>query len=173
MPNHKNREHLKKDFDQAYETHSDALFRYAFYKVSDKEKALDIVQDTFVRFWEYLAADGEVLNTKSFLYRIATNAIIDYYRKKKEVSLDDMADIGFDPIDHDGHHRILRSADSKLALELVHKLDEEARAIILMKYVDDLTVKEIAEIFEQRENTISVRLHRALKDLQDLFENND
>lgn len=171
MPNDKKREHLKRDFNKAYEDHSDALFRYSFYKVSDKEKALDIVQDTFVRFWEFIAADGEVLNTKSFLYRIATNAIIDYYRKKKEVSLDDMSDFGFNPEDDDAHHKVLRTPDSKLALELVQKLEEQAQVIVLMRYVENLTVKEIAEALDERENTISVRLHRAIKDLQDLFEN--
>lgn len=173
MPNDQKRQHLKKSFDQAYEEHSDALYRYAFFKVSDKEKALDIVQDTFVRFWEYIAADGEVLNTKSFLYRIATNAIIDHYRKKKEVSLDDMADFGFDPTDYDSHHKIVRGPDSLLALELVKKLDAESRGLIMMRYVENLTVKEIAEIVDQRENTISVKLHRAIKNLQDLFENHD
>lgn len=178
MQNHKNRENLKKEFDSAYETHSDALFRYAFYKVSDREKAMDIVQDTFVRYWEYIAANGEVATLKPFLYRIASNAIIDHYRKKKEVSLDAMVkfdddEIGYDPEDLDSHHAVLRGPDSKLALALVQKLDEISRDIVLMRYVDGLSVKEIAEILDERENTISVKIHRAIKDLQDLFENND
>ncbi len=174
MQNHKNRENLKKEFDAAYDLHADALFRYSFYKISDREKAKDIVQDTFVRYWEYIAANGEVDKVKPFLYRIASNAIIDHYRKKKEISLDDMADdFGFDPADSDSHLSVLRGPDSKLAMSLVEKLEGVSRDIILMRYVDGLSVKEIAEILEERENTISVKIHRALKDLQDLFEKND
>jgi RNA polymerase sigma-70 factor, ECF subfamily len=174
MQNQQKSEDLRKTFDQAYEEHSEALFRYSFYKTSDREKAKDIVQDTFVRYWEYVVAGGEVLRIKPFLYRIASNAIIDHYRKKKELSLDDMErDFGFDPEDFDSHHKVIRGPDSQIALALVKKLDPQSRDMVLMRYVDDLTVKEIAEILDERENTISVRLHRALKELQDLFENND
>ncbi|HEY1036960.1 MAG TPA: RNA polymerase sigma factor [Candidatus Paceibacterota bacterium] len=173
MQNRKQYENLKKDFHQTYQEHSDALFRYSFYKLSDREKAKDVVQDTFVRYWEYVATDGKVDSPKAFLFRIATNAIIDHYRKKKEVSLDSLADEGFEPADLDTQHRLVRSVDSQTALALVHKLEERTRDIVLMRYVDELTVKEIAEILDERENTISVKLHRAHKELLDLFENND
>ncbi len=173
MPNRKQYESLKKDFHMAYQEHADALFRYSFYKLSDREKAKDVVQDTFVRYWEYVATDGKVDNVKAFLFRITTNAIIDHYRKKKDISLDSLAEEGFDPADHDTQHRLVRSVDSQTALALVQKLDAPIRDIVLMKYVDGLSVKEIAEILEERENTVSVKLHRAHKDLQELFENNN
>lgn len=164
---------LKSYFHSIYEEYADILFRYAYFKLSDREKAKDIVQDTFVRFWEFIAADGVVEKVKPFLYRIATNAIIDQYRKHKDLSLDGLAEGGFDPADHEGHKKMLHSADGALALELLNKIDSEDREIMLMRYVEGLSVKEIAEIVGDRENTISVKIHRALKDLQDLFEKND
>lgn len=170
MPNQKHNENLKKDFHEAYKLHADALFRFSFFKLSDREKAKDIVQDTFVRYWEYVAADGQVENIKAFLYRIANNAIIDNYRKKKEISLDILQDDGFDPADTENHHRMIRSLDSKRALELVNKLNPKEREVILLRYVEGLSVKEIAEVLEDRENTISVKIHRALKELQEMFE---
>jgi RNA polymerase sigma-70 factor, ECF subfamily len=173
MPNRKHITELKKDFHEAYELHADALFRFSYYKLSDREKAKDIVQDTFVRFWEYVAADGHVENVKAFLYRIANNAIIDNYRKKKELSLDLLEDDGFDPADQDSHHKMARSLDSQTALRLVNELSEIDRTIILMRYVDGLSVKEISEVIDERENTISVKIHRALKQLQELFEKSE
>ncbi len=170
MPNQKHNENLKKDFHEAYKLHADALFRFSFFKLSDREKAKDIVQDTFVRYWEYVAADGQVENVKAFLYRIANNAIIDNYRKKKEISLDILQDDGFDPADTENHRRMIRSLDSKRALELVNKLNPKEREVILLRYVEGLSVKEIAEVLEDRENTISVKIHRALKELQEMFE---
>lgn len=170
MPNQKHTEHLKHEFHEAYELHADSLFRFSYFKLSDREKAKDIVQDTFVRYWEYIAADGKVENVKAFLYRIANNAIIDTYRKKKEISLDVLEEDGFEPADADSHHQMTRNIDSKRALYLVNKLGEKERWIILMRYVEGLSVKEIAEVLDERENTISVKIHRALKELQELFE---
>lgn len=164
---------LKKQFQGTYDEHADALFRFAFYKLSDREKAKDIVQDAFVKFWEYLRADGEVSNPKALLFRIASNAIIDNYRKHKEVSLDILAEDGFDPGDQNAAERIMERADGSLALTLLNQLDEPLRHLLLLRYVDGLSVKEIAEITDERENTVSVRIHRALKELRDMFEKND
>lgn len=164
---------LKKKFVGTYEEHADALFRFAYYKLSDREKAKDIVQDAFVKFWEYLRADGEVTNPKALLFRIASNAIIDNYRKHKEISLDVLAEDGFDPGDTAEVERTVEIADGSLALGLLNKLDEPLRHLLMLRYVDGLSVKEIAEITEERENTVSVRIHRALKELKDMFEHND
>jgi len=171
MPNRNNQAaHLKKEFLEAYEAHADALFRYSLSKLSDRDKAKDVVQDTFVRYWEYTAINGQVNNIKAFLYRVASNAIVDNYRKRKEISLDLLAEDGFDPMDIDTHEKMARSLDSKRSLELVNALDEKGREVILLRYVEGLSVKEIAEVLDERENTISVKIHRALKELQSLFE---
>jgi RNA polymerase sigma-70 factor (ECF subfamily) len=63
-----------------------------------------------------------------------------------------------------------RSIDSKSALQLINSLEEKDRWIIVMRYVEGLSVKEIAEVLDERENTISVKIHRALKELQRMFE---
>lgn len=175
MQNNKKHQKLKNDFHKVYHEHADSLFRFSYYRLSDREKAKDVVQDTFVRYWEYVAVgtNDEVKNVKSFLYRIAVNAITDQYRKRKSVSLDVLSEDGFDPADSEIHHKILRSVDSQFALELVMKLEESIRDIVLMRYVDELSVKEISEILDERENTIAVKLHRAVKELQKLFENNE
>ena len=173
MSNRNQNTELMNEFKNAYEAYSDALFRYSLFKLSDREKAKDVVQDTFVRYWEYLAADGKVDNTKAFLYRIASNAIVDNYRKRKEISLDVLAEDGFDPADIESHQQMARSLDSKHALDLVNSLDDKSRDIMLLRYVEGLSVKEIAEVLDERENTISVKIHRALKDLQTLFETHE
>jgi RNA polymerase sigma-70 factor (ECF subfamily) len=176
MPTRKHKADLKIEFQSAYDTHADALFRYALFKLSDREKAKDVVQDTFVRFWEYIAADGQVDNKKAFLYRIASNAIIDNYRKRKEISLDVLREEGVYPvstIDTETERKIVEHLDTKRALELVNELDGKGQEVILLRYVEGLSVKEIAEVLEERENTISVKLHRAMKELQTLFEKHE
>lgn len=161
---------LKAYFHSTYEEYADSLFRYSYFKLSDREKAKDIVQDTFIKFWEYLAADGEVQNVKAFLYKIATNSIIDHYRKHKSLSLDSLAEDGFDPADTEGYKKLLTDIDGKMAIELLNRVDPDDRDIMLMRYVEGLSVKEIADIIGDRENTVSVKIHRVLKELQVLFE---
>ncbi len=162
---------LKIRFKETYDAHADALFRFAFYKLSDREKAKDVVQDTFVKVWEYMAADGEIGNMKALLYKIATNAIIDNYRKKKEMSLDSLLEDGFDPNDqaHSGNS-IIDESEADLVIKAIHGLEDEDRTLLLMRYIDGLSVKEIALATGQRENTVSVRIHRALKTLKDVLK---
>ncbi len=159
-------------FKEAYDEHADALFRFAFYKLSDREKAKDVVQDTFVKVWEYMASDGEeIVNIKALLYRIATNAIIDNYRKKKELSLDYFMDEGFLPDElHHSSISIMDEAEADMVIKAIHNLEEDDRALMLMRYIDGLSVKEIAEATGQRENTVSVRIHRAIKTLKDVLK---
>ncbi|MBX9765248.1 RNA polymerase sigma factor, partial [Patescibacteria group bacterium] len=78
----------EEEFLAAYNTHSDALFRHAFFRLSDRERALDLTQDTFIKAWDYVRGGGDVRSPKSFLFRILNNLIIDEYRRSKSESLD-------------------------------------------------------------------------------------
>jgi len=162
-------ENLKENFSKAYDDFSDAIFRYCHYQTSDREKALDLTADTFTKTWEYLANGKEIDNLRAFLYRVANNLIIDYRRKKKESSLDVLQEQGFDIATED-ENKIHESAfDNKLALEAVQKLDENYRDVLIMRYVDDLSIKEIAKILGEKENNVSVRIHRAMDKLKGIL----
>ncbi|HRH26265.1 MAG TPA: RNA polymerase sigma factor [Candidatus Paceibacterota bacterium] len=152
--------------ERAYEEHADALLRFCLLKVRNREKAVDIVQDAFVKTLQYMQAGNEVLSVKSFLYKTAHNLVIDDYRRKHSDSLDDMSDQGFD-IASDGHEGLpLLSVDSEKALRAVHDLDEKYKDIVLMRFIDDLSPKEISELTGLSENVVSVRIHRALEKLR-------
>jgi len=80
----------KNDFTSAYEEFADAIFRHCYFRVSDREKAKDIMQEVFVRTWNYVVEGNEINELKSFLYRTAHNLIIDEYRaRKNDASLED------------------------------------------------------------------------------------
>lgn len=160
----------KTRFSAIYEEHADAVFRFASYKLSDREKAKDIVQESFVKLWEYMSSDETVDNPKALLFRIASNSIVDHYRKHKDISLDILSADGFDPADHSQAERMVDQSEGKIALALLNKMEAPLRDLLLLRYVDGLSVKEIAEVQKERENTISVRLHRAMKELRELFE---
>ncbi|MBI2010808.1 MAG: RNA polymerase sigma factor [Candidatus Colwellbacteria bacterium] len=158
----------REKFLEAYDAWADAIFRHCYFRVSDKELAKDLVQETYSRAWAYLADGGVVENFRAFLYRIANNLIIDNSRKKKALSLDALMDEGFAPAANPTNSEAAIMGHD--ALRLVRSLDEKYREVIIMRYIDDLTPKEIAAVLEEKENVISVRLHRGLKKVKVLLE---
>lgn len=163
---------IMEQFMKAYDELSDAIFRHCWFKIGDKEKAKDIMQDTFTKTWQYINQGSQVSNLKPFLYKVANNLIIDEYRKKKELSLDGLMAEGFEP-GFDEIKNTETAIDAKLVLSTINQLEEKYREAVLMRYVDGLSPKEIAEITGDSENNISVRIHRGLQQLKDILNKNN
>ncbi len=159
---------IHQEFTEAYATLSDAIFRHIYFRIFNRDMAKDLMQDAFTRTWNYLRKGKEVKNLKAFLYKVANNLIIDEYRKKHEISLDGLQTNGFD-VESLDQGNIVRDVENNNALKLVSKLEPHHRDIILMRYVDDLSIKEIAEVIGQSENVVSVRINRGMKELKKLL----
>ncbi len=155
-----------KAFLEGYDKESDGLFRHALWKTSNREVALDIVQDTFTSTWEYMVNGGQINNLKAFLYRTLNNKIIDYYRKKQAESLDNLIEDGFD-IGFDNRQKIEDFLEGESVWKKVEILDESHREILTMRYMNDFSIKEIAEMLDISENSASVKIHRALEKLKE------
>ena len=156
-------------FKEAYDLHVDALFKYCSFKVSDRELAKDLVQETFMKTWSYVAGGGQVDSMKPFLFRTLGNLIIDHYRKKKSVSLDALAEDGFDP-GEDETEALFDSLDGKRAAELIKDLPEEYSEVIFMRYIEEMSLDDIAAATGLTKNAATVRVHRGLQKLKTLFE---
>lgn len=164
------------EFVRAYDEYSDALFRYCYFRVYNRERALELAQDTFMKAWESLrGADRDIDNLKAFLYKIAKNLIIDEFRKKKTrptSSLDELQEAGFDPgEDPTGAMKAL--IDHRDTLKAMDHLEEKYREAVHMRYLDDLSVQEIARLLNDNENNVSVKIHRGLKQLRTLIDLTD
>lgn len=159
---------VEKKFIEVYDKHAEAIFRFCYFKLSSKEKAEEITQEAFMKTWEYLCQNKEIENIRAFVYRVAKNSIVDYYRKKKEVSLDELHEQGFD-VSKDEHGRLENILDGEQAIQAIQKLDDKYREALFLRYVNDASVKEIAEIIEETENVVSVRIHRGLKQLREML----
>ncbi|MDD2766179.1 MAG: RNA polymerase sigma factor [Candidatus Moranbacteria bacterium] len=156
------KEILEKKFHLLYDNQSDALFRFVSFRVNDREMALDIVQNTFLKMWEVLESGRAIENERAFLFRIASNLVIDYYRKSKEYSLDSLAEEGFDAPSDPGIP-IETQIDADGALACLQSLSEKYREPVWLRTVEDWSVKDIAEVLNETENVVSVRIHRGLK----------
>jgi len=163
----------------AFEEYNDALFRHAFIRVSDREKAVDIVHDTYTKVWSYIRDGYEVDSFRPFLYKVLNNLIIDEYRKRKESSLDALLELegvdegSFDDLNESSVETLVATIDGKKAFALIEELPDQYREVIILRFVDQLGPREISELIEETENVISVRLHRGLKMLRGRIEAKD
>lgn len=166
----------EKRFLEAFEEYNDALFRHAQIRVSDRERALDLVHDTFTKVWSYVRGGHEVDSFRPFLYKVLNNLIVDEYRKRRESSLDAiLAQEGvnegsFNELVENSAEALAATMDGRHAFTLLQTLPDEYREVITLRFVDGLGPKEIAELIEESENVVSVRLHRALKALRVAFD---
>lgn len=159
----------EQEFMKAYDSYADALFRHCYFRLYDRERAKDLVQDAFMKAWEYIAKGREVENIRAFLYRILHNLIVDEFRKKKTVSLDELYEKG---IDIPTREKLDQNdmAEIKNIISIFRKLKPNYGDAVAMRYIDDLTPKEIATITGESENNVSVRINRATAQLRALMK---
>ncbi len=149
----------------SFSEYGDAIFRFCLLKVSSVELAEDMTQEVFARYWQYLREGKEMTNTRSFLYTIASNMAKDWYKKKKAESLDRRMEAGQIPLDTDPDSETL--ASYREVLDIIADMEPTDKEVLILRHVEGLDPKDIAEILKETANTISVRLNRAMKRLQE------
>ncbi|OGG87704.1 hypothetical protein A2592_01025 [Candidatus Kaiserbacteria bacterium RIFOXYD1_FULL_42_15] len=154
----------EKVFIKSFSEYGDAIFRFCIVKVSNIDLAEDMTQEVFTRYWQYLRNGKEMTNTRSFLYTIANNMAKDWYKKKKSDSLDEKMESGNIPKDMSASPETV--AEYQEVLDNIEDMEQKDKEVLLLKHVEGLDPKDIAEVLEETANTISVRLNRATKRLQ-------
>lgn len=152
----------------AHHDYEKRLNVYASFKVPDRTISEDLVQDTFMKTWSYLVKGGKIDVMKAFLYHILNNLIVDEYRKHKTTSLDVLLEKGFEPSANHSE-RLPNILDGKAALLLIQHLPLTYQKVMRMRYVQDLSLKEISLITGQSKNAIAVQAHRGLEKLKLLY----
>lgn len=153
---------------KSYLHYKDALIRYGLFKTHNGPLAEDLMQNTFLKTWKYLLKGGKVDMIEAFLYHILKALIIDEYRKHKVRSLDILIEKGFDLAFTDAE-RLANIFDGTKAVALLKKLPPSYREIMYMRYIQDLSIKEISRLTGKTKNTVAVQTHRGLQKLKILY----
>lgn len=147
------------DYNNSVKEWADALFRFACKCTGNEEDARDVVQNSFEVLWqkrEHVAP----AKAKAFLFQVAYNQSVDNYRKQRRVSYKETVD--------DNRSILQGQSDLKRVLErALTKLDEQARALVLLKDHEGYNYEEIGQITGLNESQVKVYLHRARKVLKD------
>jgi len=167
------RGHEEERFLKAFEEYNDALFRHASLRINDRERAIDVVQDTFTKVWLYVKSGQTIDSYRPFLYKVLNNLIIDTYRKQRESSLDALleregvSEGTFDELSENTTEALAATIDGKQAFSLIATLPDVYREVLILRFVDELGPREISQLVEETENVVSVRIHRGLKLLRE------
>ena len=152
-------------FGKIFDNLGKSIYRFILFKVSFRhEVAEDLTSQVFLKVWE-VVADSEakrIKNLTAFLYQVARNLVIDYYRQLGKEELPLLYDLPEESITQNTNIEILPSEVEKMLSEL----SGESREIIWLKYVEGLSVKEICQIVDKSSGAIRVILHRTKKELK-------
>ena len=164
---------LHKEFTGWFDQYADQLFRHAYLRLHNRDRGADLMQETFMRAWSYLARGGEIREPRAFLYKTLNNLIInEYERRRPTSSLDELDDeSGFEPEAEEATDAAPSAKiDADIILRHLGANHPAYRDVLVMRYIDDLSISEMAKVLDDGENTVSVRIHRALKKLREIAE---
>lgn len=157
-------------FAQLFEAHFDSLYRYIALKVGNRADAEDLTQQTFLKALESIGSyRWRGLPFSSWLFRIAHNQTVDYYRKRSKeqnIPLDETRALASDDPASLAEQRITLS---QLAVAC-QQLTEAQREVIYLRFGNEMSVAETAKIMGKREGAVKVLQHDAVKKLRKIFE---
>ena len=162
-------------FGLLYDHYQPQIYRFVYLKVSHREEAEDLTHQVFLKSWENIADyESYGLPFSSWLYRIARNQTIDYYRTKKEsMGLENISETKFTEDAEKISKFMDDSRDLKKIEEAIALLSEDQQDVMILRFVEDFSLKETAEILERTEGAIKLIQYRAVKRLKKILKYND
>ncbi len=155
-----------------YDAYSPLLYRYAMRFLGDQELAEECVAETFARFLQALRnGGGPKTHLKAYLYRVAHNWITDYYRRQPppEVDVDDMAH-ALSSDDPTLSSQVLLQEEQQRVRAALRLLTPEQRQVIVLRFLEEWSLKEVAEVMQKPVGAIKALQHRALAALRRILE---
>jgi len=166
----------RNQFSNIYDKYVDKIYRFVFLKVSSEDVARDITSETFTRGWEFFTksidSKDKIKNPQAFLYKVARNLIIDHYRKRTRVQTISTQEFLIPDPGVDLEQTSAMSSDLEEIKQHIAKLGNDYQDVIILRYIEGLSFRQISHISGRKEATLRVMLHRALKELRESLEQN-
>jgi RNA polymerase sigma-70 factor (ECF subfamily) len=158
-------------FGLLYDHYQPAIYRFVVVKVGRREDAEDITHQVFMNAWQGMRRyrhRGHPFS--SWLYRIARNKVIDHYRARKE-------SVSLETVEIDQFGIVLSSSQSDLALKLdfekamgaIRKMKQEYQDVVILRFVEELSLKETARAMGKTEGAVKLMQHRAIGELKKML----
>ncbi len=157
-------------YDLLMEMYHDAVFNVVYRMVRNKQEAEDLTQETFIKAYNSIGSFNEEYAFSTWLFKIATNHCIDFFRKRKlkTYSMDEPIQYKEDEIKHEYasddptmEYRMISIEKSHLIRKAIDKLPEKYRLAIILRHHEEKSYEEIAQILNLPLGTVKARIFRA------------
>ena len=161
------------------ERYQNDIFRFCLHYLKNVELAKEMAQETFLRIYTARARFEVSRKFKPWMLCIARNLCLNELKRRKMVQMETLEEYASSSREDTGE--ILRSADDspyellltqerhRYLLDVLDRLPEESREIVVLRYFQKLSAREIADIVDSTEGAVRTRLHRILKQMRDGF----
>lgn len=160
-------EKLEGKIDEIYNLHYMEVYRFLICFSGNQNDAEDLTQEVFIRVLNYLSSNNNIMNLKTWIFSIAKHVAIDHYRKRR-----------FSSLFKDGFFKHIASTEKepkelyeqnemkRLVHTAISKLKPNYRAVVILRGINEFSIKETSEILQCSESKVKVDYHRALKELK-------
>jgi RNA polymerase sigma-70 factor (ECF subfamily) len=159
--------------------YKDKIYHHAYRMLGNKQEAEDVTQDTFLRLFNNLHRYDETQKFSTWIFRICTNLCIDRLRKRKPTySLDAEVEGGegndyyaMMPSNEDTPEKqVIVSETQRSIRKAIEAMPEKYKSIVVLRYLQDLSLQEISDVLDMPVTTIKTRLHRGREFLRKKLE---
>lgn len=165
----------KEAFIKAYDSYVDKVYRFVYFKIGSEDEAKDITSIVFLKTWEHINKNSlkEEKTLKSLIYKIARNAVIDFYRddRRNKFSANEIFSELENAVDlkNDLTAESFKSSDIENLKKKMAELKDEYKEIIILRFIEELSFSEIGKILDKSSGNARVLAYRALKALKELI----
>jgi RNA polymerase sigma-70 factor (ECF subfamily) len=157
-------------FDRLIDRFEGDIYRMIYYRVRARMDAEDLTQDVFIRAFRNIVRLREADRFRSWLFRIAVNRVNDYLRNKRVRSIfkssnestDFYPEAGSAPEQPEALEQILKEDFWRQIGQIAKKLSKMEREVFMLRFLDDLSIHDIAQVLKKSESTVKTHLYRAL-----------
>ena len=156
-------------FGQIYDHFFKKIYTFIYFRVGHKEVAEDLTEDVFLKAFGKISGVSKDGSLEAWLYQIARNRVIDYYREKKfTVALEEVENT----LEYETNviDIVNLQRQQMIFLKLLKELGTEQQIVLKLKFLENLDNTEIAELLHKNEGAIRVIQHRAIAKLQELIK---
>jgi RNA polymerase sigma-70 factor (ECF subfamily) len=159
----------KSAFGSLYERYLDEIYRYVYFRVFNHHEAEDLTETVFLKAWEALPKRRKrIKNFRAWIYRIAHNLVIDDIRKKRPEILEGETMVQADQLEVESIFE--EKQESQALIQALAQLDHKYRQVIVLRFFNQISHAEAAQILDIDEGHVRVLQYRGLKRLRQLMD---
>jgi RNA polymerase sigma-70 factor (ECF subfamily) len=157
-------------FGLLYDEYQPQIYRFIYLKVGHREEAEDLTHQVFLKTWGSIDKyDFQGFPFSAWLYSVARNQVIDYYRTKKvNITLETVTELKIESPSFSGV--MDDNADIEKVKKAIYQLNPQQQDVIILRFIEDLSLQEVASILNKTEMAVKLLQHRAVKNLKKILD---